>query len=111
MPKTGKKYEWEVGVRSGDPLMATIQDYDWADEVLHAAIGREWYIPSARDAGKRPSPSATQCWSKVLSNWAGRARSRARTEHANWWPEIYLQACQVLGNRARSESPGVRCHL
>ena len=45
MPKTGKKYEWEVGVRSGDPLMATIQDYDWADEVLHAAIGREWYVP------------------------------------------------------------------
>ena len=38
MPKTGKRYEWEVArVRSGVPLMATIQDYDWADEVLHAA--------------------------------------------------------------------------
>ena len=31
------------------PLMATIQDYDWADEVLHAAIGREWYIPAIGD--------------------------------------------------------------
>jgi len=27
MTKTGKRYEWEVGVESGIPLMATIQDY------------------------------------------------------------------------------------
>src|SRR5205807_8073044 len=44
MPKTGKKYEWEVGVASGDPLAGLFQDYDWADEVLHAAIGRQWYV-------------------------------------------------------------------
>ena len=25
--------------------MATFQDFDWADEVLHAQIGREWYVP------------------------------------------------------------------
>ena len=37
------------------PLMGTIQDYDWADEVLHAALGREWYIPQIgdRQAGPR----------------------------------------------------------
>jgi hypothetical protein len=95
MPKTGKKYEWEVGVRSGDPLMATIQDFDWADEVLHAAIGREWYIPQL-GTWKEALAYGDACWSKVLSNWA-EVRDQGLTEHANWWPEIYLQACQSWG--------------
>ena len=95
MPKTGKKYEWEVGVRSGDPLMATIQDYDWADEVLHAAIGREWYIPQV-GKWKEALAYGDECWSRVLSNWA-EVRDRGLTEHANWWPAIYLQACRSWG--------------
>src|SRR5205823_14328760 len=45
MPKTGKRYEFETGQRSGLPLIATIQDFDWADEVLHSQIGRQWYVP------------------------------------------------------------------
>ena len=53
MPKTGKRYEWEVAKEPVLPLMATIQDYDWADEVLHAQLGREWYVetmPSQQEA-------------------------------------------------------------
>ena len=61
MPKTGKKYEWEVGVRSGDPLMATIQDYDWADEVLHAAIGRRVVHPPGWQLERGP-----RVWGRVL---------------------------------------------
>ena len=95
MPKTGKKYEWEVATRSGDPLMATIQDYDWADEVLHAAIGREWYIPQVGN-WKEALAYGDECWSKVLSNWQS-VKDQGLTEHANWWPEIYLQACQSWG--------------
>ena len=93
MPKTGKKYEWEVATRSGDPLMATIQDYDWADEVLHAAIGREWYIPQV-GKWKEALAYGDACWSKVLSNWS-EVRDQGLTEHANWWPSIYLQACRT----------------
>ncbi len=95
MPKTGKKYEWEVGVRSGDPLMATIQDYDWADEVLHAAIGRQWYIPQV-GRWKEALAFGDESWSKVLSNWA-EVRDRGLTDHANWWPAVYLQACRHWG--------------
>jgi hypothetical protein len=95
MPKTGKKYEWEIGVRSGDPLMATIQDYDWADEVLHAQIGRQWYIPQL-GTWKEALAYGDECWSKILSNWAA-VRDQGLTEHANWWPEIYLQACRSWG--------------
>ena len=93
MARTGKRYEWELGVQSGDPLMVTIQDYDWADEVLHASIGRQWYIPQighwkeALDYGDR-------CWSKILSNWQS-VRDQGLTQHENWWPSIYLQACQT----------------
>lgn len=39
--KTGKEYEWELGIAATDPLAAMIQNYDRADENLHAKIGRE----------------------------------------------------------------------
>ncbi len=39
---TGKKFEFETAVAAGDPLSAHFHDYDWADEVLHAQIGRRW---------------------------------------------------------------------
>jgi hypothetical protein len=95
MAKTGKRYEWEVGVASGDPLMATIQDFDWADEVLHAAIGRQWYIPELGD-WEQALDYGDSCWSKILSNWTA-VRDAGLTGHANWWPAIYLQACRSWG--------------
>ena len=75
--------------------MATIQDYDWADEVLHAAIGREWYIPQLGN-WKEALAYGDACWSKILSNWA-EVRDQGLTDHDNWWPDIYLQACQAWG--------------
>lgn len=95
MAKTGKRYEWEVGVQSGDPLMATIQDFDWADEVLHASLGREWYIPEFGDR-KQAIDYGDQCWSKVLSNWTT-VYDQGLTQHENWWPAIYRQACATWG--------------
>jgi hypothetical protein len=95
MTKTGKRYEWEVGVKSGIPLLATIQDYDWADEVLHAQLGRLWYIPQIGE-WKQALAYGDQCWSRVLSNWHT-VRERGLTEHANWWPAIYRQACAHWG--------------
>ena len=53
MPKTGKRFEWEVGQASGNPLSALFQDYDWADEVLHARIGRDWYLKNLPTLKKR----------------------------------------------------------
>ena len=95
MPKTGKRFEWEVGVRSGDPLMATIQDYDWADEVLHAAIGREWYVPQFGH-WKEAIDYGDQAWSRITSNWES-VRDAGLTQHENWWPAIYTQACRHWG--------------
>jgi hypothetical protein len=95
MTKTGKRYEWELGVESGIPLMATIQDYDWADEVLHAQLGRLWYIPVIGD-WKRALEYGDQCWSRILSNWQA-VKDQGLTQHANWWPGVYEQACQAWG--------------
>ncbi len=92
MPRTGKRFEWEVGLASGNALSGMMQDYDWADEVLHAAIGRRWYVAamgdlnSALDYGDR-------CWTQVVSDWRG-YRERGLTEHCNWWPDLYLAACK-----------------
>jgi len=49
MPRNGKRFEWEVGLASHNPLSALFQDYDWADEVLHARIGRDWYLKQFDD--------------------------------------------------------------
>jgi hypothetical protein len=95
MTKTGKRYEWELGVDSGVPLIATFQDYDWADEVLHAQLGREWYIPQIGN-WKEALEYGDKCWSLILSNWHA-VKEQGLTEHANWWPNIYRQACVAWG--------------
>ena len=95
MPRSGKRYEWEVGQASGVPLSALFQDFDWADEVLHSQIGREWYV---KDYGDLNAALAygDRCWSKVLSHWRAYL-DQGLTEHRNWWPDIYRAACQHWG--------------
>lgn len=36
----GKPWEYSIARQSGDKLSTTFHDFDWADEVLHAAIGK-----------------------------------------------------------------------
>jgi hypothetical protein len=96
MPKkTGKEYEWEVGVATADPLTARIQDYDWADEVLHARIGREWIVP---EIGSQVEAMAygDQAWSRVLVDWK-KWKDDGLTAHRNWWPDAYRAACKHWG--------------
>jgi hypothetical protein len=95
MPRAGKRFEWEVGRASGDPLAAAIQDYDWADEVLHSQIGRRWLVgqfPGLREA----LDYGDRCWTRVVSDWRG-YRARGLTEHRNWWPGLYGLACRRWG--------------
>lgn len=96
MSKTGKRYEWEVGRDSGDPLAALFQDYDWADEVLHARIGREWYVSQFGDDVEKAAAYGSDCWSKVVSDWAA-WKEAGLTEHRNWWPGLYTAFCERRG--------------
>jgi hypothetical protein len=95
MPKTGKRFEWEVGRASHNPLAALFQDYDWADEVLHARIGRDWYLKEFKDP-QQAVRYGDECWSRVLMNWEN-WRKEGRTQHRNWWPDLYRDACKHWG--------------
>ncbi|MBI5802277.1 MAG: hypothetical protein HZA92_16325 [Verrucomicrobia bacterium] len=92
MPKTGKRFEWEVALASHNPLSGLFQDYDWADEVLHARVGRDWYVKEIGDP-KRAVDYGDECWSKVLMGWA-KWRDDGHTQHRNWWPDCYATACR-----------------
>lgn len=96
MPKkNGKENEWEIAVATTHRLTALIQDYDWADEILHARIGREWLVP---ELGSQMEALAygDQAWSRILADWA-KWREEGVTEHKSWWPDIYRQACRHWG--------------
>jgi hypothetical protein len=95
MPKTGKRFEWEVGLASRNPLAALFQDYDWADEVLHARIGRDWYLKEFKDP-QQAVRYGDECWSRVLIDWES-WRQQGLTQHRNWWPDLYRAACQRWG--------------
>ncbi len=96
MPKkTGKEYEWEVAIATADPLTAMIQDYDWADEILHAKIGRQWIVP---EIGTQAEAIAygDKAWSKILVDWK-KWKEDGLTDHRNWWPDVYRAACRHWG--------------
>jgi hypothetical protein len=95
MPKTGKRYEWEVGVASANPLAALFQDYDWADEVLHSKIGRDLYVSQFKSSQEAIS-YGDKCWSKVLMGWR-EWKEQGLTGHENWWPALYREACRRWG--------------
>jgi hypothetical protein len=95
MPKTGKRFEWEVGMASGNPLAGLFQDYDWADEVLHAAIGRQWYVKDFATP-KEATAYGDRCWSQIASDYRA-LKEKGLTNHRNWWPDVYRTACRHWG--------------
>ncbi len=95
MPKNGKRFEWEVALASHNPLSGLFQDYDWADEVLHARVGRDWYLKDFSNA-QEAVKYGDECWSRVLMNWEN-WRTQGLTQHRNWWPDVYRDACEHWG--------------
>ena len=95
MPRNGKRFEWETALASHNPLAALFQDYDWADEVLHARVGRDWYVKQIGDV-KKAVDYGDECWSRVLMGWRS-WRDQGLTQHRNWWPDVYREACERWG--------------
>ncbi len=94
MPKIrGKEYEWEVAAASPSALSQLIQDYDWADEILHARIGRDWLVTQI-GTQQQALEFGDKAWSGAVDDWS-QWRDKGFTDHRNWWPEIYAEACTL----------------
>lgn len=101
--ETGKRFEFQTAVEAGDTLSAHFHDYDWADEVLHAHIGRRWL--------KRDGMSTEEALerSKEIHDktWAELARYRTEDPPRDWWDAFVRM---VLG-KPSALKPGERGDL
>ena len=88
---TGKRAEKEIAEQSGDVLSAHFHDYDWADEVLHAQIGRRW----ARKEGIQPADAIERAKAIHERTWMELDRYRDRDPQSSWWAEFVRD---VLGH-------------
>jgi hypothetical protein len=81
---TGKKHELEVATLHGDPLLMTFQDFDWADEVLHARTGRRSIVAefASREEAEAAARDVWRRYDEVAAELA------ERSEQAEWWPEF-----------------------
>jgi len=93
--KTGKRLEWQIAQSANDDLATYFQDYDWADEVLHAQIGRRWLKPDVGDV-KAIMERAAEIAKK--DNPSIRERSKLAPQD-DWWPQ-YVR--DVLGKESTS---------
>jgi hypothetical protein len=96
--ETGKRYEYEVAMAAGDPLSAHFQDFDWADEVLHAQIGRRWL----KAEGLHGEDVLERGRAVHQKTWGALERYRSQHEQRAWWNDFVQH---VLGrpSQARPE--------
>jgi bacterioferritin (cytochrome b1) len=81
---TGKRAEYETAVDADDKLASLFQDYDWADEVLHAQIGRRWIVPKLNMKIDEilTYGRTLLAFSQTIQNYVDRG------EQVNWWPDF-----------------------
>ena len=90
---TGKRFEYETAVQAGDTLSAHFHDYDWADEVLHAQIGRR-HLKREGISAQEASDQARKIHEKT---WASLEQYKERQPQENWWPAFVRK---VLGKES-----------
>jgi len=96
--ETGKRSEYETAVAAGDPLSAHFHDYDWADEVLHAQIGRRWL----RHEGMSPEEALEGAGPIHERTWAALDRYRAPEPEPDWW-DAFVRAALGRPSALRPE--------
>jgi hypothetical protein len=91
--ETGKRWEWLIAKKSNIPYGELLQDYDWADEVLHAQIGRKWLLPefSSQEELNDYAEKTMSSWSKCFSD-----TTHKMSEHQEWWADFVKEARKHL---------------
>lgn len=91
--ETGKRFEYETALAAGDELSAHFHDYDWADEVLHAQIGRR----ALKQEGISREEAIRRGEEIHGRTWAALELYKSREPQVNWWPDFVLR---VLGKES-----------
>ena len=86
--ETGKRFERRTAEEAGDALSAHFHDYDWADEVLHAQIGRH----QLRRDGVSPQDAADRARAIHERTWAALDTYKHLDEQRDWWPGFVRRA-------------------
>jgi hypothetical protein len=98
---TGKRFEWETARAAGDELSALFHDYDWADEVLHAQIGRR-----RMQAEGLSTRAAMDLADRVQARtWNALDGYRDAAPQREWWREFVRD---VLGQESQASDEVVR---
>jgi hypothetical protein len=90
---TGKRFERQTAEEAGDALSAHFHDYDWADEVLHAQIGRR----QLKREGITPREAMERARAIHEATWAALDAYKHLDEQRDWWPEFVRR---VLGKES-----------
>ncbi|MGD2070131.1 MAG: hypothetical protein PVI57_15765 [Gemmatimonadota bacterium] len=88
---TGKRSEFETAVAAGDELSAHFHDYDWADEVLHAQIGRRWLL-GERGEGLDFEQAMAEGRRVHEQTWSALEGYRNLEPQTEWWSDFVRRA-------------------
>lgn len=86
MGKSGKQAEVALAAAGNDRLATAFQDYDWADEVLHAQIGRRWLEPHY---GDRKAMDAV--YDRIRPDYDRMKADDLQLPGRDWWPAFYAK--------------------
>jgi len=86
MIKSGKQAEVALAKAGGDSVKATFQDFDWADEVLHAQIGRRWLEPHYGDRERM-----NDAYTRVRGEYDRMKEEDLAKPGRDWWPAFYTR--------------------
>jgi hypothetical protein len=98
--ETGKRAEYETARAAGDDLSAHFHDFDWADEVLHAQIGRRWLKHeglSREEAIRRADAIHERTWTALAQY-----REPIAEDPWEWWRQLVRA---VLGHESAAVRP------
>jgi len=84
MGKSGKQAEVALATAGRNDLATAFQDYDWADEVLHAQIGRRWL---EKHYGTRAAMD--EVYQRVRPAYDQMKADDLALPGRDWWPTFY----------------------
>jgi hypothetical protein len=91
MTKTGKQAEVALAKAGGDERATVFQDFDWADEVLHAAIGRRWLEPHFKTRA-----AMLEVYERIRPAYDQMKTEDLKLPGRDWWPTFYARHLQHL---------------